>query len=589
MGNPSFCWKGYLYVVHDGERQRLGLSHRPSLDRCFWEAQGAQYMELISPQLNLGTAFFLKDYLQSRWPTKSTPGKVEEVLRGASRRWGISLEKQAAPPPFSFLPDEEELSLVRRIITGRILLLEEVARALRENKVMVTANLPDLLHYLYLRGECELWPAVGFNSRGQPLCRRCGQGDRLFKATCAACESSDCYVCEGCLELGEARTCRPLYARPSSRSYEIEISRPVQPRLSFSLTRAQQDAALQARKFVAEGKGSSCLLWAACGAGKTEVAYWAIAAALSQGREVLYTSPRREVVREIYPRLRQTFPDVKMTILHGESGQKYTPAELVVATAHQVLRCYRHFDLIILDEVDAFPLAGDPRLYYGLERCRRPSGQVLYLSATPPRELALQARRGQIPVIYLPARYHGYPLPEPQLIIDRALRRPGGRLPRPVAEALSLSLNQDRAAVMVFVPTVSLVPQVVEWLLKSLEVEGPKKWIKGLHAGSPEREEVLTAFRQGDFPVLVTTTLLERGITLARLNVMVLFADHRGIFDENTLVQIAGRAGRTAEYPGGRVWFVASKITPEMAEASSLIRRFNYLAAQKGYLRPGKD
>ncbi|MGI9953198.1 helicase-related protein [Moorellaceae bacterium AZ2] len=545
-------------------------------------------MDLISPCLNLGTAFFLLQYLQERWAESNHAwSRVDKVLQEAARRWRVSLARRPAPAAQP-LPPEKEAQIVGKALTGRILLLEEVDLALQENGVRVTSALADLLHYLYLQGECELRPAVGFNARGIPFCYRCGQGDKLYKGICGACGSPHCYVCEGCLELGEARTCRPLYARPRPEKPGLFPCRTVSPRLSFSLTRAQEEAALQARAFVEEGRSSRCLIWAACGAGKTEVAYGALEAALSRGREVLYACPRRETVKEIYRRLQQAFPGVEMTVLHGESGRKYTPAQLVAATTHQVLRCYQRFDLIILDEVDAFPLAGDSRLYYGLERSLRPRGQVLYMTATPSPELAAQARRGQLPVIYLPARPHGYPLPEPQIILARSLRRPGGRLPRQIAECLHSSIIQDRASLLVFVPTVDLVAEVVSWLLGSWEAGGMRDWARGCHAALPEREQVLTAFRRGDFPLLVSTTLLERGITLPRLNVMVLFAHHRRIFDQNTLVQIAGRAGRTAAFPQGRVWFVADRITPEMAEACRIIRSFNRLAFQRGYLRPGR-
>jgi len=543
-------------------------------------------MDLVSPCLNLGTAFFLQGYVEERWAAaRYRLAKVDSILREASRRWKVPLARRPAPAAEP-LPPEEEARLVGRVLSGRILLLEEVGRALGENGVRVTGELADLLHYLYLQGECELWPAVGYDARGVPKCNRCGQGDKLYRASCGACGSTHCYVCEGCLELGEARTCRALYARPRSERDGLFPCRTVSPVLPFSLTRAQEEAALEAKAFVEEGKSPRCLIWAACGAGKTEVAYGALAAALSRGKEVLYTCPRRETTKEIYRRLQQAFPGVEMTVLHGESGSKYTPAQLVAATTHQVLRCYRRFDLIILDEVDAFPLAGDARLYYGLERSLRAGGQILYMTATPLPELAAQARRRRLPVIYLPARPHGYPLPEPQIILARSLRRPTDQLPRQVAECLRTTILEDRASLLVFVPAVDLVARVVDGLLGCREFEGLGEWVKGCHAALPEREEVLEAFRRGEFPVLVTTTLLERGITLSRLNVMVLFAHHRRIFDQNTLVQIAGRAGRTASFPHGKVWLVADRITPEMAEARRIIRSFNRLAFRRGYLEP---
>ncbi|MCG0277432.1 MAG: DEAD/DEAH box helicase [Thermanaeromonas sp.] len=580
--NKVFCGQGYLYFFILGGRLRVGFSHRPGLDRGFWEARGAISFGLLSPQVNLGVAQFLLDKVSSRGPGQLSPYGLKCKLEEWGRHFGLSFSFKPAAPALPS-PLEEELKFVRNVLSGRLLFLEEVDRALRENGLRVKSGLPDILQYLYLQGECELWPAVGFDRQGLPFCRRCGGREKLVRTGCGACNSRFCYVCEGCLELGEARSCRALYARAGARK---NFRRNVTPRLSFPLHPAQREAYERAAEFVAKGQKPRCLVWAVCGAGKTEVAYGAIAAALAQGREILYTSPRREVVKEIYPRLKEAFPGVEIAVLHGETSLKFPPAELTVATVHQVLRFYQRFDLVVLDEVDAFPLTGDPRLYFALERCRRPCGQVLYLTATPTPELRAGVRRGTLPVIYLPARYHGYPLPEPELIVIRNLGvKVGGRLPLPLQRFLELSLVADRAQVMVFVPTVELVQDTVDWLRGFF---GDEDRVRGCYAASAQREEVLASFRRGDFPVLVTTTVMERGVTLRRLNVLVLFADHRYVFDENTLIQLAGRAGRALEYPRARVLFVAGKISPEMAEALETIRRFNRMAWEKGFLKAYK-
>lgn len=578
--NSIFCWQGYLYLFDRGGTLQIGFSHQPGLDRGFWEARGGSSFELLYPLLNLGFASFLFHSLHSLCRGKGSVQKIKSRLEALGQRFGLSFSLQPAGPPLP-PPPEEELKLVREVLSGRLLFLEEVARALEENGIKIKSNLPDILHHLYLQGECALWPAVEFTEQGIPFCRRCGGREKLFKARCGACHSQFCYVCEGCLELGEARSCRPLYARAENR--KGLKGQDIRPRLLFPLSPAQREAYERATEFVEKGRKPRCLVWAVCGAGKTEVAYGAIAAALAKGQEVLYASPRREVVKEIYPRLKECFPSVRIAVLHGENSLKFPPAELVIATVHQVLRFYRRFDLVILDEVDAFPLAGDPRLYYALERCRRPQGQVLYLTATPPLKLIQEARSGALPVIYLPARYHGYPLPEPELRIIRDLKAQG-RLPSPLEKFFQLSIVADQAQVIVFVPTVEMVQDTVEWLRSFFRHQG-KEYVRGCYAASPEREEVLASFRRGTFPVLVSTTVMERGVTLPRLNVLVLFADHRYVFDENTLIQLAGRAGRTSEYPQARVWFVARKVSPEMAKALETIKRFNRMAWEKGYLK----
>lgn len=74
------------------------------------------------------------------------------------------------------------------------------------------------------------------------------------------------------------------------------------------------------------------------------------------------------------------------------------------------------------------------------------------------------------------------------------------------------------------------------------------------------------------------------GVTIPRLNVLVLYAEEGRVFTASTLVQIAGRAGRSAAYPTGRVWFIGRHLSPAIAEAARQIREFNRLARRRGYL-----
>jgi len=77
--------------------------------------------------------------------------------------------------------------------------------------------------------------------------------------------------------------------------------------------------------------------------------------------------------------------------------------------------------------------------------------------------------------------------------------------------------------------------------------------------------------------VVVTTTILERGVTVPQADCLVLAADH-AVFDEAALVQIAGRVGRAADDPTGRVWFVAERPTAAQRRARAHIRAMNRLA-----------
>ncbi len=50
-----------------------------------------------------------------------------------------------------------------------------------------------------------------------------------------------------------------------------------------------------------------------------------------------------------------------------ESGP-YSRSPLVIATTHQLLKFYQAFDLLIVDEVDAFPYVDNPVLYHAVEQ-----------------------------------------------------------------------------------------------------------------------------------------------------------------------------------------------------------------------------
>jgi len=589
---PVLCWRGPLYLARGENSGQVGLSHAPGLDRTFWQQRGYYHFQLLTPPLPLGTAAFLCELLQRHLPRRGEPPlrQAQALLERGRRQLGLPpwpdpAGECPAPRP---APPPAELALVQRIITGRILWREEVALALAENKAAVNTALEDLLHWLYLAGEVDLLPGVGYEPGGQPRCRRCGQATRLFKVSCAACATSDCLICENCLTMGQSRRCRPLYARPGSgqRAGALTAGGELRPRLEFALTPAQVDAYREAEEFVTRAPGKECLLWAACGAGKTEVAYGAITAALRQGKRVLYTCPRREVIRELQSRLTAVWPGLAIQALYGGSPGKFGSAALILATTHQALRFYRCFDLVVLDEVDAFPLSEDPMLYYAVERARREDGQTLWLTATPPADLAVRARRRQVAVIYLPARHHGHPLPVPQIHRDPLLTSPGAKhLPRSLADCLELTLA-GRGQLLIFVPAVKLVAEVADWLLKNrpgTAAEAP--WVRGCYAAHPERDAIIAAFRRCEFPVLVTTTVMERGVTIPRLDVMVLYADEERVFTANTLVQIAGRAGRSPDYPDGRVYFLARRVSPAMAAACRQIREFNTLARRRGYLK----
>jgi competence protein ComFA len=322
------------------------------------------------------------------------------------------------------------------------------------------------------------------------------------------------------------------------------------------------------------------LIWAVTGAGKTEMIFPLIACALALGRRVAVATPRRDVVLELEPRLRRAFPQHTLIALYGGSGERWRTGEITLATTHQLLRFAAAFDVVIIDELDAFPFHNSDSLQFAARRACKPQGRYIFLSATPPRRLQRDARRGKLPHVKVPVRFHRHPLPVPKLVrlppLDRLFAR--GRLPRAILGPIGSSLARG-AQLFVFVPVI----RQVEPLTQLLRGHFPGLRIEGTSSKDGERTDKVRQFRAGDIRVLVTTTILERGVTVPKTDVFITDA-HSSLFDDAALVQMSGRAGRSKEDPAGRVYFFSEHRTISQLRAIRQIKEMNRLASRKGYL-----
>ncbi|MEC5187923.1 competence protein ComFA [Geobacillus thermodenitrificans] len=405
-------------------------------------------------------------------------------------------------------------------------------------------------------------------------CVRCGNDERSWFASfpCARCGTNCCY-CRKCLMMGRISSCTCLVhvtmSLPSER-YAAPLA------WNGTLSAAQEEAAMEVKQAVLNRR--ELLVWAVCGAGKTEILFPAIAAALEEGWRVCLATPRIDVVRELAPRFRQAFPRVPLAVWYGGSEERGQIAPLVLSTTHQLLRAYRVFDVMIIDEVDAFPYSVEPMLEYAVSRARKEQSSLIYLTATPSRAWQLDVQRGKRQAAVIPARYHGHPLPVPSFEWcgnwHKRLER--GRLPENVLAWVLRRLEQRKQAFL-FVPHIDELEAVTR-LLQRVDAR-----IVGVHAEAPARAEYVQAFRDGSVPLLVTTTILERGVTVPNIDVAVLGAEDR-IFTESALVQIAGRVGRSAAFPDGDVRFFHHGKTTEMVRAHRHIVRMNETAQKRGLL-----
>lgn len=608
----------FVYIAWNNYRYVLNYSFDPLLDLKYYNmAWDCQQLQLLTPALPLGIAYGVlkslatpqeqlprlinhtnssKSFLQILKKSRHKEAPLTAILRKKNEQAAIVLKKLGITDDYldlytldacyhTKLPKASDKDRVYRALKGRALYLEEIEDSLSGQAVKV--NLENILQVLYLEGKIKLLPAVAIMPDGASYCLRCGGTESIKSIVCLECGDDSCCHCEECLAMGEAKSCRPFYVAPN---YDYESCKDIDIKVNFPLTLAQRDASRTLASFVASGEKNELLIWAACGAGKTEVTYAAIAHVLGKGGRVLYAVPRRQVAMQLAKRFQKVFSSIDIAVLYGGSPQKYKESSLILATTHQTLRLYHNFDLVILDEQDAYPYRCNRMLHYAVKRACKEGCHTIYLTATPRKELQEKVKSGKIDTITIPARHHGYPLPVPSIEIEKELvyKNDSVSIPQSVLQNLHLSLEGDLAQVLVFVPTIYLAEKVAEELQRAIKMPPFNNfkgdWVQFSHSKDPERDKKVDGFFAGEFPILVTTTIMERGITIPRVNVMVLFADYEQIFDTGTLVQIAGRSGRLGQYPEGKVWFIASSKTHAMSEAVSWIRNMNNEARRKGYL-----
>jgi len=326
--------------------------------------------------------------------------------------------------------------------------------------------------------------------------------------------------------------------------------------LHYSLSEEQKS--LSDQIIVNFRRGLDTLVYAVCGSGKTEISYGIISYAMEKGLTVGFALPRRDVVIELYWRLKEAFPKNKVVAVYGEHTF-LLEGDIVILTTHQLYRYPHYFDLLVMDEIDAFPFKGNDvlvALYHASLR-----GHCVMMSATPSKEILTEFRKPGHDIVELRTRFHKHPIPVPRIVF-----RPNALQALFVIRKL-WQYKKEKRPCFVFVPTIAKSQELFS--LVSLIVKGGNF----VNSQRDERESIIESFKKGKLLYLVTTSVLERGVTIRDLQVIVVESDHEKIYSSSTLIQIAGRAGRKSDAPDGEVFFVAEKPTESMQTA---IREINF-------------
>ncbi|MED1862436.1 DEAD/DEAH box helicase [Fictibacillus nanhaiensis] len=455
-------------------------------------------------------------------------------------------------PPFN--PTFQYNKKLQQILFGKQLLFDELSFTV------------DQIQRHYENGYVNYSTGVSKTSYGY-VCSRCGnEKSRMFASfSCFRCKSDNCAYCRNCIMMGRVSECTPLV---SWSGPEVKWSHENILHWNGELSSGQQVAS---QEFVERiGNEGELLIWAVCGAGKTEVLFEGIETALNLGLRVCIATPRTDVVLELTPRLKAVFPNTLVASYYGGSEEREVPAQLVISTTHQLYRFKQAFNIMIVDEVDAFPYSYDKTLQNAVSRAVTQNHFLLYLSATPSRTMKKAAMNGRLPCVKIPRRFHGFPLPVPKMVWggEWKKRLESGKLPAHFVKFLKSQADSGRRA-MIFVPSVIVLEKLTELIKKIVNVS-----VDSVHAEDPMRKEKVTQFRNEDIQFLITTTILERGVTVPFLDVVVFGADH-DVFIESALVQIAGRAGRSKDDHNGKVLLFHYGKSLSMIQAINHIKNMN--------------
>ena len=327
--------------------------------------------------------------------------------------------------------------------------------------------------------------------------------------------------------------------------------------LGYNLSNEQNE--LSSRLVDNYKKGIDSLVNAVCGSGKTEICLALIQYCVLKGLKVGFAVPRRSVCYELYARFKNIFQNNKVVTVFG-GHHKQPIGDIVCLTTHQLYRYRNYFDLLIMDEIDAFPFKGNDVLQRMFENSIK--GHYVLLSATPSNELLSEFSKPGKEVLSLFARFHHHKLPVPLIKEGNYLK-----IYYILIKQVRRFLKQNKQ-IFIFVPTIK-ESIVTAKILNAFFHKGTC-----INSKSLDREDLIDDFRAKKMMYLVTTAVLERGITVKDLQVVVFKADHP-IYDDASLIQIAGRAGRKKDAPEGEVIFIAERKTFFMERAINEINAAN--------------
>ncbi|GKV70379.1 transcription-repair-coupling factor [Sporosarcina sp. NCCP-2716] len=303
------------------------------------------------------------------------------------------------------------------------------------------------------------------------------------------------------------------------------------------------------------------LLCGDVGYGKTEVAIRAAFKAVSDGKQVAFLVPTTILAQQHYETMKSRFADfpIQVELLNRfrskkqqtetKKGLKNGTVDVVVGT-HRLLSkdvVYHDLGLLIVDEEQRFGVTHKEKL-----KQLKTNVDVLTLTATPiPRTLHMSMIGVRdLSIIETPPA-NRFPVQTYVMENNMAL----------VREAIEREMSRGGQVFYLYNRVDDMTKKVDE--IRQLVPEARVAFAHG-QMGEAALEEVILSFLEGEYDVLVTTTIIETGIDIPNVNTLLVHdADRMGL---SQLYQLRGRVGRSNRVAYAYFLYERDKVLTEVAE-----------------------
>lgn len=340
-----------------------------------------------------------------------------------------------------------------------------------------------------------------------------------------------------------------------------DLQRSFENSFPYDETEDQIRSIMEVKEDMEKERPMDRLLCGDVGYGKTEVAIRAAFKAVSDGKQVAFLVPTTILAQQHYETMKERFTGfpVEVALLNrfrskkeqAESlkGLKAGTVDIVVGT-HRLLSkdvVYHDLGLLIVDEEQRFGVTHKEKL-----KQLKTNVDVLTLTATPiPRTLHMSMLGVRdLSVIETPPS-NRFPVQTYVMEHNFAL----------VREAIEREMARGGQVFYLYNRVEDMTRKVDE--IRELVPEAKVAFAHG-QMGESALESIILSFLEGEYDVLVTTTIIETGIDIPNVNTLIVHdADKMGL---SQLYQLRGRVGRSNRVAYAYFLYQRDKVLTEVAE-----------------------